>query len=565
MWKSIVISGLALALVSCAQFEPKPFEPSEGHIQTDKTPPAAKEEIPEVVRDVPALPEPEVPKDLEKYTVVVNEVPVKELLFALARDADINVDIDPAIGGVVTLNAVDQTLPQILNRISRQTDIRYEFINDNLIIQTDDPYFRTYKVDYVNLSRDTNSSVAISTQIATTGAGFEEGGGAGGGASSGGGDNNSTTAVDTVSRNRFWQTLVGNILAILGEPASQQQTSGEASIASTDNVIPNPETGILTVRARAGEHKEIQKVLEEVMTSANRQVLVQATIIEVRLSDQYQGGIDWSFLNAMAGISLTSATFGITPLTPATTTASSFILEYLDEEIAGEDSLRVTANLLDKFGDVNVLSSPQLMVLNNQTAILKVVDNVVYFEVEQEISSGALAAQPVVATNTTARTIPVGVVMSMTPKINENDSIILNVRPTISRVNRFVPDPNPSLRFSPAGNPLPADQQVDNAIPEIQVREMESVLRMNDGQIAVLGGLMQDENRDTIDNIPGLSKLPVIGRAFETRTKEYFKTELVIFLRPVVIRDPSIDGDLQLYKTFLENRPSGKPDEVSNL
>jgi general secretion pathway protein D len=131
--------------------------------------------------------------------------------------------------------------------------------------------------------------------------------------------------------------------------------------------------------------------------------------------------------------------------------------------------------------------------------------------------------------------------MSVTPQINSNESVMLNVRPTISRVNRFVNDPNPALL-------------VNNPIPEIQVREMESLLRMNNNQIAVLGGLMQDEARDRTNAIPGVSRLPLLGKAFETKTKEYGKTELVIFLRPVVIRNPSLDGDLDLYKTFLDQQ-----------
>ncbi|HSR61858.1 MAG TPA: pilus (MSHA type) biogenesis protein MshL [Gammaproteobacteria bacterium] len=545
MWKSIVISGLVLTLASCAQFEPKPFEPSKGHIQTDKTPPAEKKEIPEVVRDVPALPEPEAPKDLEKYTVVVNEVPVKELLFALARDAEINVDIDPAIQGVVTLNAVDQTLPQILDRISRQTDIRYDFVNDNLLVQTDEPYFRTYKVNYVNMTRDTDGTVAVSSEVATTsGTGV---GGEGSTQSSRGSANKSITNVESISNNRFWQTLVNNVLSILGETTTQQ-ASTPGTIPSTENVIPNSETGVLTVRATSAQHKEIQKHLEHVLNNATRQVLIQATILEVDLSDQYQAGIDWSFLNQAAGISLTSVTGA---LIGPTGTLTQLLLSYNDTEIADEDSLNLTVRLLDEFGDVSVLSSPQLMVLNNQTALLKVVDNVVYFTIESNTITNQTTTDTFFTTE--IHTVPVGIVMSMTPQINENDTVILNIRPSISRISRFVQDPNPDLGA------------VTSTVPEIQVREMDSMLRIQNGQIAVLGGLMQDETRDNINSIPGVSKLPGVGKAFETTTKEYFKTELVIFLRPVVIRDPSIDGDLQLYKTFLENRPSGKPDEVSNL
>ena len=111
MWKSILISGLSFFLFACTEFMPQPFEHSKGHITLEEQP--TTEDIPELVQAAPILPIPEPPVDLEKYTVVVNEVPVKELLFALARDAQVNVDIDPSVEGVVTINAVDQTLPAL--------------------------------------------------------------------------------------------------------------------------------------------------------------------------------------------------------------------------------------------------------------------------------------------------------------------------------------------------------------------------------------------------------------------------------------------------------------------
>src|SRR3970040_2168237 len=122
MWGDIVLNKLkpvlfgivALLVFGCAEIEPRPFEPSAGHIKSDEK---QAGQIPELVQKTPILPAPQAPVELEKYTVVVNEVPAKELLFALARDAKINVDIDPRIDGNVTINAVDQTLPQILDRI----------------------------------------------------------------------------------------------------------------------------------------------------------------------------------------------------------------------------------------------------------------------------------------------------------------------------------------------------------------------------------------------------------------------------------------------------------------
>src|SRR3990167_416124 len=222
-----ILVVLLVLICGCAEQFYTPLEPSTGHITAAESVP--QENIPDLVRQAPVLPEPEPPVEQEKYTVVVNEVPVKELLFALARDAKINVDIHPRIAGLVTINAVDQTLTQLLQRISRQVDLRYEFDQDNLIISPDEPFIRTYKVGYLNLSRETSGSVTVSTQIASASSGGGEGGGGGGG-------NTSTTQIESESNHQFWQNLSTGIASILNE-------SGVASDAAANGVVINPESG----------------------------------------------------------------------------------------------------------------------------------------------------------------------------------------------------------------------------------------------------------------------------------------------------------------------------------
>ena len=157
--RNLFLIVLLLGFVGCAEIIPEPYVPSSGHLGADQPLPDTSN-IPDLVQQAPVLPAPEPPAELEKYTVVVNEVPVNELLFALARDAEINVDIDPTIDGIVTINAVDQTLPQLLERITRQVNLRYEYLDDTLLIQPDTPFFRTYKIDYLNVSRGTSATIA---------------------------------------------------------------------------------------------------------------------------------------------------------------------------------------------------------------------------------------------------------------------------------------------------------------------------------------------------------------------------------------------------------------------
>ena len=175
------------------------------------------------------------------------------------------------------------------------------------------------------------------------------------------------------------------------------------------------------------------------------------------------------------------------------------------------------------------------MALNNQTAILKVVNNLVYFSVQSQqgtLSSTGSVLQPATFT-TTAHTVPVGIVMTVLPQINDNGMVSLTVRPTISRRVGDAIDPNPDL--SKAG--------VTNSIPIIQVREMESLLQVRSGQTVILGGLIQDDSNNARDGLPVLSRPDGFGALFGQQERISSQTELVIFLRPVVVSDPSLESN----------------------
>jgi len=523
-----IIGILGSGLTACA---PQPPITSPGHLNAANIPKVKQMDIPPLVKSAPFVPLPQPSLPSETYTVVVTDVAVDKLLFALARDAKLNIDVHPGIEGRVTVNAIEQTLPQILDRISRQVDLRYEIKDGVLSVAPDLPYLHSYRVNYVNMARDSTSEVKISTQIASTGSAEV---GQGQTQSQGGGSdgNVSNTAIKNISNNRFWETLAANIKAILGVKV-------ESANNSQDNVIVSAESGMVTVRATHKQHAEIQAFLDKVLTNVQRQVLIETTIAEVHLGDRYQAGIDWkridgdyTYVQSLTGSNLQSLAgapiYGIT--------------YHNVNSIIGD--ITATLRLLEQFGNVKVLSSPKLMVLNNQTAILKVVDNVVYFTMKVEYNETDTRTRQ--SYTTTINTVPVGLVMNVTPQISDNDMVTLNVRPTISRILRYTPDPNPTL----------AQGGTENLIPEIQVREIESVLRVNNGNVAIIGGLMEDTTSQNKTGVPLLSDLPLVGDLFSYRDDQHSKTELVIFLRPVVIKDASIQGDLKEYQPYL---PSSQP------
>ena len=602
----------SLMLSACSSIEPQ--APSAGHIRAEAQV-APNADIPSPVAATVMLPRPKPAAKTEAYSVSVRNIPVQDLLFALARDAKLNVDVHPAISGIVTINAIDQTLQQILTRISKQVELRWELDGPNLLVTPDSPYLHIYKIDYVNIARTVKGSVSVSTSVSGSG-------GAGGKAS---------TTMTSDSKNELMASVVENITSILretdtfvpiggqsenasaaasGKVTSTGTGSGQISVpslggqsakgqninqsgsgaiasgsgnqtvegnssASSDkdrtaffyrekvSVIPNYETGVLSVRAKKKQHERIQEFLDGIMSAAKRQVLIEATIAEVTLSDAYQQGINWQSLrtlrtenNPRGGFSVAQNQTGVPVPNPFATAAGSFstppgTFAFLLNYVAPGLGLSTTLSLLETFGKVKVLSSPKISVLNNQTAMLQVVDNIVYFEIKNDSTTTTTGT----TNNYTAtpKSIAVGLVMSLTPQVSENGTIVLSVRPTIT-----------SLRGAGKQDPTPG-LAVPNIVPETQQREMESMLRLSDGEVAVMGGLMEDRLNNSTNQVPGLGDLPGIGNFFRNRNDSSTKTELVIFLKPTIIRDPSINGD---YRSFRDQLPSkeffqNKPDSQS--
>ena len=571
----------AFVLSSCGA---RPVAKTEGHIQPEA--PRVATSIPAPVRAVPLPPPPQARESELKYSVVVANQPVREVLMAMARETRVNFDIHPGIEGSVNLNAIDQTLKQILTRIAKQVDMRWEEDGRTITVMPDTPFLRSYRVNYVNMSRDVSGTIGVQSQVVAPP-------GAQGAASSGASSQNtSLLKIDNSGKNRFWETLERNIKDILRETdkllpegssetfvqsrgtgatsttqartvasprsgrttttqsATTTETPGQAqnqqanetvesrlTFREAASVIVNPETGVVTVRATSRQHEKVADFIASVTSAARRQVLIEATVVEVLLNDEYQSGVDWSalainglgysFRQNFTGQNLQQAPF--------------FSLSYSNPNAAAGGSISSTVKLLDSYGTTHVLSSPKIMALNNQTAVLKVVENKVYFSVQAQIAPGTLGQNPLVAFTTTQNVVPVGFVMNVTPQIGEDDVVVLNVRPTVSSVIGSVQDPNPDL----------ARAGVISTVPEIQSREFESVMRVPSGQTAILGGLMQDRTETQRDGLPVLSRIPVLGDAVSYRRDVTRKSELVVFLRPIVVRDAHVEGDLAAYRRYL--------------
>ena len=498
-----VAVAVVASAAGCGEPAAPPLEPEEAR-------------IPPAVLAPPPVPRPAPREPVQTYSVSVEDVPVRELLFALARDAGIDMDIDPGIDARVTMNATDAPLPLLLERISRQAALHIEVEDGTLVARRDEPVLRTYSIDYVPLARETRTVNEVGTGI---GSGIE---------TQGSDENGSNANVTGRTEHRFWDALVASVRGILGEGGSEGGGEDAGGISGREpggstSVFAHRETSLIAVRARASGHREVGLLLDHVLASARRQVLIEATIVEVDLDDRFRGGVDFSrvFGDFEIETSLLGGNLGTPPLARLSI-----------------PDLSLTVRLLSEFGNVRVLSTPLVMSLNNQTAIVKIAENRVFFTSEVRTESRETTVERNVRTN--LHTIPVGLILLVTPSVAADDEIILKIRPTVTREVGFVVDPNPEL----------AAAGVVSRIPEIAVREIESVLRLRSGEVAVLGGLMREESREEVAGVPLLSRLPGIGAAFRFQDRKQDKTELIVFLRPTVVRDPSLTEDLRKYRRW---------------
>lgn len=463
---------------------------------------------------IPSIIEPQtsssmVPVDQTLFSISLRDIPMKEFFQALAQDAEVDLLLNDGLSGQITLQMKNRTLTEILDAVVRQLPIRYKLHDLVLQVFPDKPYLKTYTVDYLNVHRTAGSDIDLSTQIGAISLDSN---------SKGEGSNNSRATVTNLSVNDFWSSLESNLTMMLAHESD----------APGSSVIVHRETGFITVKGRQQIQEEVEGYINKVVKSAQRQVLIEALVVELVLNDKFQAGVDWRVLSRGGESGNYVQNFSGGPVVSASNIQeipAPHALFSIFKNSSSGNNINATLKLLREFGEVNILSSPKINALNNQSAVLKVVDNRVYFALDvKKVTEDDVET---LTTTSEIKTVPIGLVMNVVPFISEDKDIILNIRPTISRILGYAVDPNPNL----------AVVGVQNLVPEIQIREMETVLRVRSGGLVVIGGLMQNQVSEREVSVPGLSLLPGIGNLFRYKTQIKTKTELLVLLRPSVIEN----------------------------
>jgi general secretion pathway protein D len=608
----LILSGLlVVGLLGCeSAVKRDPLVPPlgqefayQGHLTTQKKADELVASVPEIVRARPFNPPPKKEAPLALASVSAFNAPAQQVIYEIATKFGYQVDIWQGVEGVVTINAIEQPLPVILERLANQLSLAFQIEDNHLIIKPDRPYWKQYVIDYVNIQRNKTDTIVMNMTV---------GGAVNAGSSSQGAG--SSSVVEIKSEHDFWAALQANLLNMTTDinevdtalapsapatpvtpPAAPEpvaavpteETTAGAALAAQVNAISqttdvsalsapvapsygqaqttaaaitprhqstvmiNREAGLVLVYASSRQHKQVAEYIYTLGQTTEKQVLIEASVIEVILSDEYQAGIDWSFGSRAGTNNLANQ------VKDAGDVATGFFATLAGGLIkAGGKTLDVGASLkmLQQFGDAKVLSSPKIMAINNQSALLKVVDNEVYFTLETTpavVSSTGVQTSPATYTST-VHTVPVGFMMTVTPFINDEEEISLNIRPTISRIIDYREDPNPDLR--PIGR-----EPIISKIPVVREREMETVLKLRNQQTGIIGGLIEDVRDNNRDGVPWLSNVPGLGELFAYRNDTVQKTELVIFIRATIIDQPDIEnGDLVQFRGLLEQRSDAK-------
>ena len=430
-------------------------------------------------------------------------VPLPDLFLALAQQAKVNMIVSPDIKAGATIHAHNRPLIDLVRELCASYGLRYRLNGSMMKIEVDKPYLKTYNVEFLILSRNNHNRFAIATDVFTAADGYQ-----------GDEDNGSNTSLTSETKMDFWQELQENLNVLL---------------QSVDETAPPPrftihkQGGLISVVATQSQHEEMETYFNQLRASVGRQVLIEAKIVEVHLNDEFQSGINW---NSLKGDFVLQAPLG--DLTPpgafnknATPTSNVITLGGAGKNISG------LLSLLNKFGTVRTLSNPRLTVINNQSAVLKVATNKVYFKLNYSRDYNYSDKKEQTYISSEARTVPIGLVMVVQPSIqNQTGQIIMTIRPTISRIIQQIADPAVGIA---------SDQKQTSYVPEVQVKEVDTVLSMNTGETVVVGGLMEESSDNQSSGVPDLQDAPILGNLFSSRDNERKVTELVIFLKATVI------------------------------
>ena len=487
-----------------------------------KTPPSISVPAQKLPLNTPILPVTPPSKPAKKFfNVSVHNIEAREFFMGLVMDSNENIVVHPEVSGTLSLELKNVTLTDVINVVKKVYGYDYEKTDMGYIIYPATLHTRTFKIDRLDLLREGRSNTNV-----TSGQNTQQGSNNQQGYNNNQGFNNPqmnnaiqgnsfsqqtnsnqsyqmpSSSIRTTSNTDFWKELGETLHTII---AVDPQAS----------VTINQQSGIVVARAKTMQLHEIESFLNSTQNQIGRQVILEAKIVEVILDDSHKDGVNWKILAKEATL-LTG--FG-TP-NPATFTA-----------IFTKGDFTAMVKLLETQGKTNVLSSPKISTLNNQNAIIKVGRDEYFVTGIYANSSNNIST--LTGVNNTSPPTPImasffsGIALNVTPQIDDNDNVTLYIHPSITRVE------NLDKTFTIYG------QDYSIPTPLNTVRESDSIVKAQNGQVVVLGGLMQETATENKEGLTGLARIPYIGHLFRVDEGKSQKSELIILLKASIINGDS--------------------------
>lgn len=458
----------------------------------------------------------------DKYDINARQIDAVSFFSGLVKDTPFSVAIHPEVAGLISLDLKQVDLDTIFGLVSDLYGFHIERSGNIFKVFPAGMRTETFSVNYLLMQRDGNTQTSIiSGGVAQNGSNNNNGNGNNGGNNNfsgnsqvsnnqggnnlGSGNGSNGTSITTRTETNFWENLETSLKEMLGNEEGR-------------SVLVSPQAGLVTVRALPGELKTIGNFLNISEESLQRQVIIEARILEVILDDEYQQGINWTQVLSHAGSTdfsfATSAGAFANDITASLGGITS--LSFLNKDFSG------VLNLLDTQGNVQVLSSPRVTAINNQKAVIKV-GNDEYFVTDVSTSNTITSSSTSVTPDIGLTPFFSGIALDVTPQIDENGSILLHIHPSVIETE----EQEKVITLNEEQYILPLAQST--------IRESDTIIRATSGEIVVIGGLMQSIVTTENSQTPVLGDIPFLGNLFKSKREKEVKKELIILLKPTVV------------------------------